>query len=54
MKLLEYKGKELFKKYKITVPNGKLVSSEKDLSGLQYPFVIKGQQKSIACMYGKV
>jgi succinyl-CoA synthetase beta subunit len=43
MKLFEYKGKELFKKYEITIPNGKLVNSEKDLSSLQYPFVLKAQ-----------
>ncbi len=43
MKLFEYRGKELFKKYDISVPNGKLVNSEKDLSGLKFPFVLKAQ-----------
>ena len=43
MKLFEYRGKELFQKYDIAVPNGKLVNSEKDLSGLKFPFVLKAQ-----------
>jgi len=43
MKLFEYRGKELFDKYGIAVPNGKLVNSEKDLSGLKFPFVLKAQ-----------
>jgi succinyl-CoA synthetase beta subunit len=43
MKLFEYRGKELFDKYDIAVPNGKLVNSEKDLSGLKFPFVLKAQ-----------
>ena len=43
MKLFEYRGKELFDKYGIAVPKGKLVNSEKDLSGLQFPFVLKAQ-----------
>jgi succinyl-CoA synthetase beta subunit len=43
MKLFEYRGKELFNKYGIAVPNGKLVNSEKDLSGLKFPFVLKAQ-----------
>jgi len=43
MKLFEYRGKELFDKYGISVPNGKLVKSEKDLSGLNFPFVLKAQ-----------
>jgi len=43
MKLFEYRGKELFDKYDIAIPNGKLVNSEKDLSGLKFPFVLKAQ-----------
>ena len=43
MKLFEYRGKELFKQYNISVPNGKLVKSEKDFSGLKFPFVLKAQ-----------
>ena len=43
MKLFEYRGKELFHKYGISVPNGKLVKSEKDFSDLNYPFVLKAQ-----------
>jgi len=43
MKLFEYRGKELFNKYDIAVPNGKLVNNEKDLSGLKFPFILKAQ-----------
>lgn len=43
MKLFEYRGKELFDKYDIAVPNGKLVNSEKDLSGLK-PWYCKGSE----------
>jgi succinyl-CoA synthetase beta subunit len=43
MKLFEYRGKELFKKYEITVPNGKLINNEKELTGLKFPFVLKAQ-----------
>jgi succinyl-CoA synthetase beta subunit len=43
MKLFEYRGKELFDKYDIAVPNGKLVNSEKDISGLKFPFFLKAQ-----------
>ena len=43
MKLFEYRGKELFNKYGISVPNGKLVKDEKDFSTLKYPFVLKAQ-----------
>jgi len=43
MKLFEYQGKELFEKYNIAVPKGKLVKNEKDFSGLQFPFVLKAQ-----------
>ena len=43
MKLFEYRGKELFDKYGILVPNGKLVNNEKDFSDLKFPFVLKAQ-----------
>jgi succinyl-CoA synthetase beta subunit len=43
MKLFEYQGKELFSKYGISVPKGKLVKKEKDFSSLRYPFVLKAQ-----------
>ena len=43
MKLYEYQGKELFEKYKIPVPKGKLVKTDEDFSGLQFPFVLKAQ-----------
>ena len=43
MKLFEYRGKELFHKYGISVPKGKLVQSEKDFSNLSFPLVLKAQ-----------
>ncbi len=43
MKLFEYRGKELFDRYGISVPNGRLVKNEKDFSGLNFPFVLKAQ-----------
>lgn len=43
MKLFEYRGKELFKKYGLEVPNGKLVSTEKDFFDLNFPLVLKAQ-----------
>jgi len=43
MKLFEYQGKELFRKYQIPIPNGNLVTNEKDFSGLEYPLIIKAQ-----------
>jgi len=43
MKLFEYRGKDLFKKYGITVPRGKLVESEKDFSDLGFPLILKAQ-----------
>jgi succinyl-CoA synthetase beta subunit len=43
MKLFEYRGKELFNKFGIAVPNGKLVSMEKDFSNLNFPLVLKAQ-----------
>jgi succinyl-CoA synthetase beta subunit len=43
MKLFEYRGKELFHKYGIAVPNGRLVKNEQDFSGLNFPFVLKAQ-----------
>jgi len=43
MKLFEYRGKELFSKYGIAVPKGKLVKNKKDFSSLSFPFVLKAQ-----------
>jgi len=43
MKLFEYRGKELFDKYGIAVPNGRLVKDVNDFSGLNFPFVLKAQ-----------
>lgn len=43
MKLFEYRGKELFDKYGIAVPKGKLVRGEKDFSGLNFPLILKAQ-----------
>jgi succinyl-CoA synthetase beta subunit len=43
MKLFEYRGKELFDKYGIAVPNGRLVKDDNDFSGLNFPFVLKAQ-----------
>ncbi|MCK4415639.1 MAG: ADP-forming succinate--CoA ligase subunit beta [Thermoplasmatales archaeon] len=43
MKLFEYWGKELFDKYGISVPKGRLVKDENDFSGLNFPFVLKAQ-----------
>jgi succinyl-CoA synthetase beta subunit len=43
MKLFEYRGKELFGKYGISVPKGKLVYAEKDFSALSFPLVLKAQ-----------
>ena len=43
MKLFEYQGKELFDKYDIMVPKGKLVEDEGDFSDLKYPFILKAQ-----------
>jgi succinyl-CoA synthetase beta subunit len=43
MKLYEYQGKELFNKFNISVPNGKLVNDESDFSDLKFPAVLKAQ-----------
>ncbi|KYK22550.1 succinyl-CoA synthetase (ADP-forming) beta subunit [Thermoplasmatales archaeon SG8-52-4] len=43
MKLFEYRGKELFNNYGISVPNGRLVKDKNDFSGLNFPFVLKAQ-----------
>jgi len=43
MKLFEYQGKELFRKYGIPIPNGNLVTNERDFAGLEYPLIIKAQ-----------
>lgn len=43
MKLFEYRGKELFRKYGIIVPKGRLVENEKDFSDIGFPVVLKAQ-----------
>jgi succinyl-CoA synthetase beta subunit len=43
MKLFEYQGKQLFEKYGIAVPKGKLVRDEKDILDLRFPCVLKAQ-----------
>ena len=43
MKLFEYRGKELFFKYDILVPKGRLVKADKDFSKLNFPLVLKAQ-----------
>jgi succinyl-CoA synthetase beta subunit len=45
MKLLEHMGKELFKKYDISIPKGHVVRQKKDLTSVKIPFpwVMKSQ-----------
>jgi succinyl-CoA synthetase beta subunit len=43
MKLYEYRGKELFQKYDISVPKGNLIKTINDFSNLKYPLVLKAQ-----------
>jgi len=43
MKLFEYRGKELFEKYDIAVPNSRIVNSEKDFKDLKFPLILKAQ-----------
>ena len=43
MKLVEYRGKELFNKYGIAVPTGNLVSDKNDFANLKFPIVLKAQ-----------
>jgi len=43
MKLFEYRGKELFSKYGISVPKGRLVNDKNDFSGLGFPLILKAQ-----------
>jgi succinyl-CoA synthetase beta subunit len=43
MKLFEYKGKELFKKYDILTPVGNLVDSVNDFSKFKFPVILKAQ-----------
>ena len=45
MKLLEYMGKELFKKYGIDIPKGEIVEHGKELKRINIPFpwVMKSQ-----------
>ena len=46
MKLLEYQGKELFKKYEISIPKGELVLKDTKSINLNLPFVLKAQVPS--------
>jgi len=43
MKLFEYQGKQLFEKYSISVPKGKIVEKESDLSDFVFPCILKAQ-----------
>ena len=43
MKLLEYRGKQLFENYNIPVPKGKVIENENDISGLNFPCILKAQ-----------
>lgn len=43
MKLLEYRGKQLFEKYGVLVPSGKVIETEQDLVDLRYPCILKAQ-----------
>ena len=43
MKLFEYQGKQLFEKYSILVPKGKIVEKESDLSDVIFPGILKAQ-----------
>jgi succinyl-CoA synthetase beta subunit len=43
MKFYEFKAKELFREYGIPVPNGVLVTSGKDIKGMDYPVALKAQ-----------
>ncbi len=43
MKLFEYRGKQLFEKYGITVPKNIVIENEEGLSELTFPYVLKAQ-----------
>ncbi len=43
MKLFEYQGKELFKKYGIQTPKSELISRETKSTSLKFPLVLKSQ-----------
>lgn len=43
MKLFEYQGKELFKKYGIQIPRSELISSNTKSTSLKFPLVLKSQ-----------
>lgn len=43
MKLFEYRGKQLFEKYGISVPKGTVIEHEEDLSRFSFPCVLKAQ-----------
>jgi succinyl-CoA synthetase beta subunit len=43
MKLFEYRGKQLFEKYGIAIPKGKVIETKQDLTSLSYPCILKAQ-----------
>ena len=43
MRLYEFEGKELFKKVGILVPEGQVISREKDLENVDFPTILKAQ-----------
>ncbi|MEW6685628.1 MAG: succinate--CoA ligase subunit beta [Candidatus Edwardsbacteria bacterium] len=43
MRLYEYEGKLLFRQYKISIPEGLVVSSPEELKEVDYPVVLKAQ-----------
>ncbi len=45
MKLKEYEGKELFKKYGINIPKGKVISKVEDIEGIAKAQVLSGKRK---------
>jgi len=43
MKLFEYQGKQLFGKYGVSIPKGKIVEKKSDLSDFVFPCILKAQ-----------
>lgn len=46
MKLLEYEGKKIFKKYEIKIPKGKLIGHQTSDFGRAFPIILKSQVPS--------
>src|SRR3989344_4298381 len=46
MKLYEYQGKELLRKYGVAVPKSVLLSSKKEKISINFPLVVKSQTLS--------